>query len=101
MAAQAAAQAAGLAAVGATAAAGQLQRQQPAQNRAAVLTAPLPSLSPPACAAPPAQDVKSVRWHPLGEVLVSASYDDSIKLWVEEDDEWVCAQTLAGEGGAQ
>ena len=36
-------------------------------------------------------------WHPQGEVLVSASYDDSIKLWVEEDDEWVCAQTLAGE----
>jgi hypothetical protein len=30
-------------------------------------------------------------------VLVSASYDDTLKLWVEEDDEWVCAQTLAGE----
>ena len=37
-----------------------------------------------------------MRWHPQGEVLVSASYDDSIKLWVEEDDEWICAQTLAG-----
>lgn len=37
-----------------------------------------------------------MRWHPQGEVLVSASYDDSIKLWVEEEDEWVCAQTLAG-----
>lgn len=43
------------------------------------------------------QDVKTVRWHPQGEVLVSASYDDTLKLWVEEDDEWVCAQTLAGE----
>lgn len=49
----------------------------------------------------PLQDVKTVRWHPLGEVLVSASYDDTIKLWVEEDDEWVCAQTLAGEGAAE
>ena len=39
-----------------------------------------------------------MRWHPQGEVLVSASYDDSIKLWVEEDDEWICAQTLAGVG---
>ena len=37
-----------------------------------------------------------MRWHPRGEVLVSCSYDDAIKLWVEEDDEWVCAQTLAG-----
>jgi hypothetical protein len=42
------------------------------------------------------QDVKSVRWHPSGEVLVSSSYDDSIKLWVDAHDEWVCAQTLAG-----
>ncbi|RMZ55994.1 hypothetical protein APUTEX25_004418, partial [Auxenochlorella protothecoides] len=40
-------------------------------------------------------DVKTVRWHPGGEVLVSASYDDSMKLWVGEDDEWVCAQTLS------
>lgn len=38
-----------------------------------------------------------MRWHPSGEILVSASYDDAIKLWVEEDDEWVCAQTLAGK----
>lgn len=44
----------------------------------------------------PFQDVKSVRWHPSGEVLVSSSYDDSIKLWVDAHDEWVCAQTLAG-----
>lgn len=38
-----------------------------------------------------------MHWHPQGEVLVSASYDDTIKLWVEEDDEWICAQTLAGK----
>ena len=42
------------------------------------------------------QDVKTVRWHPSSELLVSASYDDSIKVWVESDDEWICAQTLAG-----
>ena len=39
-----------------------------------------------------------VAWHPRGEVLVSCSYDDSIKLWVESDGEWECAQTLAGPG---
>ena len=42
------------------------------------------------------QDVKSVNWHPSGELLVSASYDDSMKLWANDGDEWVCAQTLAG-----
>ena len=43
------------------------------------------------------QDVKSVIWHPSGELLVSTSYDDSIKLWVDSDDDWFCAQTLEGE----
>lgn len=42
------------------------------------------------------QDVKAVAWHPGGEILVSASYDDSIKLWAADGDEWSCAQTLAG-----
>ena len=37
-----------------------------------------------------------MRWHPGGEILVSASYDDSIKLWVDSGDEWDCAQTLSG-----
>ena len=55
-----------------------------------------PTHRPPTALAPAPQDVKTVHWHPSGEVLVSASYDDSIKLWVEEDDEWICAQTLAG-----
>ncbi len=45
-----------------------------------------------------AQDVKMVAWHPKGEVLVSCSYDDSIKVWVDCDGEWECAQTLAGPG---
>ena len=43
-----------------------------------------------------AQDVKALAWHPSGEVLVSASYDDSIKLWTDSGDEWECAQTLSG-----
>ena len=35
-------------------------------------------------------------WHPDREILASCSYDDTIKLWRESDDEWVCEQTLAG-----
>ena len=42
------------------------------------------------------QDVKALAWHPSGEVLVSASYDDSIRLWVDSGDEWECAQNLSG-----
>lgn len=42
------------------------------------------------------QDVKSVVWHPSGELLASCSYDDSIKLWANDGDEWVCSQTLSG-----
>lgn len=44
----------------------------------------------------PAQDVKSVAWHPDGDVLVSTSYDDTIRLWCDAGDEWTCAQTLEG-----
>jgi len=40
--------------------------------------------------------VKALAWHPSGEVLVSASYDDSIRLWVDSGDEWECAQNLSG-----
>ena len=43
------------------------------------------------------QDVKTVVWSPDGEVLASASYDDSVKVWTECDDEWICAKTLTGE----
>ena len=45
------------------------------------------------------QDVKMVAWHPTGQVLVSASYDDTVKLWVDDGDEWVCQQTLTGAAG--
>ena len=48
---------------------------------------------------PYGQDVKMVAWHPSGEVLVSASYDDTIKLWMDSDDEWICVQTLSGMSG--
>ena len=43
------------------------------------------------------QDVKSVCWHPSGELLVSCSYDDSIKLWTDDGGEWICTQTLEGK----
>mmetsp|Transcript_15285 Transcript_15285/g.31427 ORF Transcript_15285/g.31427 Transcript_15285/m.31427 type:complete len:509 (-) Transcript_15285:233-1759(-) len=48
------------------------------------------------------QDVKQVKFHPRGlgaagqGLLVSASYDDTLKLWAEDGDDWVCAQTLVG-----
>lgn len=43
-----------------------------------------------------AQDVKMVQWVPNQRILMSASYDDTIKMWVEEEeDEWVCVQTLS------
>lgn len=37
-----------------------------------------------------------VAWQPGGELLASASYDDSIKLWRDVGDEWECTQTLSG-----
>jgi WD40 repeat protein len=46
---------------------------------------------------PPSQDVKALAWHPSGELLASCSYDNTIKLWINDGDEWVCAQTLGGE----
>ncbi|KAJ9464037.1 putative cytosolic iron-sulfur protein assembly protein Ciao1 [Diplonema papillatum] len=45
------------------------------------------------------QDVKHVLWHPDRPLLVSCSYDDTIKVWQEdpgEKDEWTCTQTLKG-----
>lgn len=45
------------------------------------------------------QDVKCVIFHPIdSHTLVSASYDDTIKIWKADaahDDEWTCRQTLA------
>jgi len=41
------------------------------------------------------QDVKSVLWG-NGEILFSSSYDDSIKIWKQEMDDWYCVKTLMG-----
>jgi WD40 repeat protein len=42
------------------------------------------------------QDVKAVTWHPSEELLASASYDDTVKLFAADpyDDEWTCIHTL-------
>jgi WD40 repeat protein len=37
-----------------------------------------------------------VIWHPAEDILVSASYDDTIKVWREDQDDWYCAATLRG-----
>ena len=49
-----------------------------------------------------AQDVKQVVWHPTEDVLVSVSYDDTVKVWTEDPggDDWSCTVTVgAKEGG--
>jgi WD40 repeat protein len=43
------------------------------------------------------QDVKSIAWHPSKELLASCSYDNSIKLWTNDEADWLCVQTLEGE----
>lgn len=40
------------------------------------------------------QDVKCVRWHPSEPLLVSASYDETLKVWEEGTDDWNCTSTL-------
>lgn len=42
------------------------------------------------------QDVKFIKWHPTENLLFSASYDDTIKLWAEDSDEFYCIATLTG-----
>jgi WD40 repeat protein len=46
-------------------------------------------------------DVKCVAWHPGREVLASASYDDTVRLWrdVEEEGDWCCIGVLDGHDG--
>ncbi|KAL1222332.1 Protein CIA1 [Cardamine amara subsp. amara] len=43
------------------------------------------------------QDVKMVQWHPTMDVLFSCSYDNTIKVWLSEDeyDGYNCVQTLS------
>jgi len=42
------------------------------------------------------QDVKGVRWHPGQDVLFSCSYDDTVKIWAPDGDDWSCKETLVG-----
>ncbi|KAI4846084.1 cytosolic iron-sulfur protein assembly protein 1, partial [Aureobasidium sp. EXF-8845] len=44
-------------------------------------------------------DVKCVCWHPSEELLASSSYDDNIRLWREDIDDWGCCAVLAGHSG--
>ncbi len=46
-------------------------------------------------------DVKCVAWHPGREVLASGSYDDTVRLWrdVEEEGGWCCVGVLEGHEG--
>lgn len=37
-----------------------------------------------------------MRWHPSEEIVLSASYDNSIKQWAEEEDDWYATQTMSG-----
>eukprot|EP00294_Goniomonas_avonlea_P017926 CAMPEP_0114574726 /NCGR_PEP_ID=MMETSP0114-20121206/19555_1 /TAXON_ID=31324 /ORGANISM="Goniomonas sp, Strain m" /LENGTH=144 /DNA_ID=CAMNT_0001762175 /DNA_START=231 /DNA_END=662 /DNA_ORIENTATION=- len=37
-----------------------------------------------------------VAWHPTKEILVSASYDDTLRVWASDDDEWSSASILVG-----
>ena len=41
-------------------------------------------------------DVKCVAWHPEEELLASASYDDDVRLWREDVDDWGCCGVLRG-----
>lgn len=58
-------------------------------------------------------DVKCVAWHPIAELVISASYDNSIRVWgqrkeertvqqkrkhrnSDDEAEWGCLQTLNG-----
>ena len=40
------------------------------------------------------QDVKCVSWHPTKDELVSGSYDNTIKVYKELEDDWECTCTL-------
>ena len=37
-----------------------------------------------------------VKWSPIEDTLLSTSYDDTIKIWKEDEDDWYCANTLKG-----
>ena len=35
------------------------------------------------------QDVKAVAWHPVLPILASCSYDNTIKMYKEDGDDWI------------
>jgi WD40 repeat protein len=41
-------------------------------------------------------DVKCIAWHPTEDLLASGSYDDTVRLYREDVDDWVCCSVLAG-----
>lgn len=41
-------------------------------------------------------EVKFIVWHPADDVLISTSYDDTIRVWKEDQDDWYCADVLKG-----
>ena len=44
-------------------------------------------------------DVKSVAWHPSQDVLLSCSYDNDVRVWMQDDDDWFCLALLSGHTG--
>mmetsp|Transcript_8728 Transcript_8728/g.14133 ORF Transcript_8728/g.14133 Transcript_8728/m.14133 type:complete len:336 (+) Transcript_8728:335-1342(+) len=42
------------------------------------------------------QDVKCVKWSTNEDVLFSGSYDDTIRVWQEQIDDWGCVDVLQG-----
>lgn len=42
------------------------------------------------------RDRSAVKWHPQQDVLFSCSYDDTIKVWGPDGDDWCCKETLEG-----
>lgn len=40
------------------------------------------------------KDVKHIIWHPQHNILVSCSYDDTVKFFHKEGDDWKCYETL-------
>ena len=41
------------------------------------------------------QDVKRVAWHHEKNILASASYDNTVRMYKEDSDDWVCVATLS------
>jgi WD40 repeat protein len=43
-------------------------------------------------------DVKCVAWHPQEDLLASGSYDDCVRMYREDLDDWACCACLKGHG---